>query len=107
MFSIFIIIKYTIRSRITTEDFSGRVTLIMANNFVTKCRLTIYGIATQFFLHPYIFFNPHAMLTNAYTKEFALTNNAFLSYVIAFETYYTTRWLPMVTKILTIFFKTQ
>ena len=25
------------------------------------------------------------MLINAYTKEFTLTNNAFLSYVIAFE----------------------
>ena len=47
---------------------------------------THYGIATQFFfLHPNIFFNPHSMLINAYTKEFTLTNNAFLSYVIAFE----------------------
>ena len=24
-----------------TEDFTGRVTLVLANNFVTKCRLTI------------------------------------------------------------------
>ena len=33
-----------------------------------------YGIATHFFLHPYIFFNPHAMLINAYTKEFTIMN---------------------------------
>ena len=51
-----------------TEDFTGRVTLILANNFVTKCRAH-YGIATPVF-NPYIFFNPHAMLINAYTKEF-------------------------------------
>ena len=44
-----------------------------------------YGIATQFSLHPHTFFNPHVMLLNAYTKEFTLTNNAFLSYVIASE----------------------
>ena len=37
------------------------------------------------FLHPYIFFNPHTMLINAYTYEFTLINNAFLSYAIAFE----------------------
>ena len=43
-----------------------------------------YGIATQFFYIPTYFFNPHDMLINAYTKEFTLTNNAFLSYVIAF-----------------------
>ena len=24
-----------------TEDFTGRVTLVLANNFVTKCRLTM------------------------------------------------------------------
>ena len=40
-----------------------------------------YGIATQFLL----IFNPHAKLINAYAEEFTLTNNAFLSYVTAFE----------------------
>ena len=44
-----------------------------------------YGISTQYFVHPYIFFNPHTILINASTKEFTLVNNAFLSFVIAFE----------------------
>ena len=44
-----------------------------------------FGIATQFFLHPDIFFSTQALLINSYTKEFTLTNNTFLSYVIAFE----------------------
>ena len=39
----------------------------------------------NFVFHPYIFFNQHALLINAYTKEFTLTNNVFLRYVIAFE----------------------
>ena len=70
----------------TIEDFTGRVTLILANNFATKCILTMaLQVCNTIFLHPFIFFNPNPMLINANTKEFTLTNNAFLSYVIAFE----------------------
>ena len=32
------------------------------------------------FLHPYIFLNPHAMLLNAYTKEFTLMNLVTFSF---------------------------
>ena len=63
-----------------TEDFTGRVTLILDSNFVAKCWLTM---ATQFFTSIHIF--KHAMLINAYAQEFTLTNNAFLSYIFAFE----------------------
>ena len=42
---------------LTSEDFTGRVTLILANNFVTKCRLSMvlqhnfFYIPTYFLTH--------------------------------------------------------
>ena len=58
--------------------------LHMTNNFVTKCLLTM-ALQHNFFFTSLHIFNPHAMLINAYTKEFTVTNNSFLNYVIAFE----------------------
>ena len=45
---------------------------ILANN----CLINVGSLwhCNTFFLHPYIFFNLHAMLINAYTKEFTLMN---------------------------------
>ena len=70
--------KNIVYNAYTTEDFTGRATLILANNFVKKCGL-IMALQHNFFLHPYIFFNPHAMLINAYTKEFTRKNLATFS----------------------------
>ena len=67
----------------TTEDITGRVTLILANNFVMKYWLKM-ALEHNFFTSLHIF-NTHAMLINAYTKGFTLTINAFLSYGIEFE----------------------
>ena len=36
----------------TTGDFTGRFTLILANNLVTIEMLAHDGTATQYFLHP-------------------------------------------------------
>ena len=57
----------------TTEDFTGRVTLILANDFVAKCLFTM-ALQHNFYYIPTYFFNPHVMLINAYTKEFTLMN---------------------------------
>ena len=46
----------------TIQTDTDRVTLILANNFVTKCRLTM--ALQQFFLHPYILFNSHMYHVN-------------------------------------------
>ena len=57
------------------------------------------ALQQNFFTSQYIF-NSHDMLINTYTKEFTITNNAFLSYAIAFEQNIVR--MPMFTKILTI-----
>ena len=82
--------------------FIGRVTLFFANNSLTECRITMEFIHN--FLDPGLIFSSHTMFINASTKEFTLVNTAIPSYDIAFKyLLYTTRWLPMFTKILTIF----
>ena len=70
---------------IATEDFNGRVTLILSNNFVTKCRLTMALQHNFFYIPTYFLTHMPCMVINAYTKKLTHTNDAFLSYVIAFE----------------------
>ena len=41
-----------------------------------KCLLTM-ALQHNILSHPYIFFNPHPMLINAYTKEFTLIVNSY------------------------------
>ena len=43
-----------LKQGLPTEDFTGRVTLILANNFVTKCRLTM-ALQHNFFYIPTYF----------------------------------------------------
>ena len=67
----------------TTNHFAARVTRFFADYFATKCRITMAFQHISFtslhnFQHTY-------HIKNTYTKEFALVNNAFLRYVIAFE----------------------
>ena len=52
----------------STKDFTSRVTLILVNNFVTKCLLSM-ALQHIFFTSLHIF-NPHAILINAHAKEF-------------------------------------
>ena len=64
-----------------------------------------HGILTQFFLNHEVIFSSHTMLINTSTKEFALENNDIPT--SHYFTYFTTRWLPMLTMNFIIFFKNK
>ena len=72
------------KTRPTYYVFHGRVTLFLANNFLTECRITMEFLQKNFLNHEVIL-SSHTILINTSTKELTLVNNAIPSHDIAFE----------------------